>query len=368
MNRASTTLIIATLLLVTIGIIMVYSSSSIQASIKHGDGAYYLKKQIFFVIIGLSAMVFIARTRYRSLQTLSWPLLAISAALLALVLIPDIGVKINAARRWLPLGFVNLQASEVAKLSLVLFLADSLTRKEGRIRDFGSGLLPHLIIAGVLALLILFEPDYGTATIIMLLTLTMLFIAGARVTHLAGIFALIAPVGLALLFTAPYRLKRLIGFLYPWDDPLDSGYQLIQSHIAIGSGGLLGLGLGDGRQKLFYLPEAHTDYVLSIIGEELGFAGIVLVIALYGVLIAAGMWIARHAYERFGSLLASGITVLIGFECIINIGTAFGLLPPKGLTLPFISYGGSSLIMKLAMIGILISIGSYEREKRRRPS
>ena len=342
--------------LLAVGIIMVLSTSYLYAQERFSDGAYFFRKQLTAVGIGLVGLFVAALLSPQTYRRLAYPLLALTLSLLILILIPGIGLSRGGARRWLPLGNFVFQPGELAKLSLVLYLAHSVAKKGERIRTFTIGVLPHLIIGGIFLGLILLEPDLGTALILGLVLLLMLFIAGAKFSHLllTGLAAL--PVLILFVIGADYRLRRLIAFLDPWKDASNSGFQIIQSYIAFGSGQFWGLGLGQSRQKLFYLPEAHTDFIFSVIGEELGLLGALIVLALFGFIILRGLRLALRIDEPFGQYLAFGLTSLLGLQALIHMGVVMGLMPTKGLVLPFISYGGSAMVLNLTEAGILLSL------------
>ncbi|HEA47101.1 MAG TPA: putative lipid II flippase FtsW [bacterium] len=349
-------LFLITLALISIGIIMVYSASAILSLDKYNDSYFFLKRQLAWVFLGLVGMLFAARVNYRALPKLLKPALFFTLLLLILVLFPQFGKEVAGARRWLRMGDFTLQPSELAKLILILYMADTLSRKKEKIKNFTYGFLPPLIILGTIFILILLQPDLGTALIILVVILGMLFVSGVRLKHLFFLFLITLPSIWLLINKVGYRKRRILAFLDPWSDPLGDGYQIIQSLIALGSGGILGRGLGEGTQKLFYLPAPHTDFIFAILGEELGFLGGMAVIILFGAFIYFGARIARRAPDLFGSLLALGITTWIGLQAMINIGVATGTLPTKGIPLPFISFGGSSLIFSLIGVGFLLSI------------
>jgi cell division protein FtsW len=353
-------LLLVTLLLVTVGTVMIYSSSSILAMERFHDGQFFLKKQLFFLFLGLGVMALATRISYYKLRKLAWPGIILSVFFLLLIWVPHLGIRAGGAVRWLNLGIFSFQVSEMVKVALILFLAHFLTEKANHIREFREGMLVPLGIMGTLVGLILLQPDFGTTFIIALITFLMIFLAGGRIVHLAGLAALFLPVALWLLLHKSYRLARLTAFLDPWKDPRHSGFQIIQSLIAFGSGGTFGVGIGDGMQKLFYLPEPHTDFILSVIAEESGFIGVGLILLLYTILIVRGFRISLKAPDLFGNLLAAGLTMMLALEAFINIAGVMGLIPLKGLALPFLSYGGTSLMMSLAAVGILLNISSYE--------
>ncbi len=351
-------LLAVTLLLITGGTVMIYSSSSIMALERYQDGLLFLKKQLMFLLIGLGLLAVMSRIPYHRLRQAAYPGILLSAALLLLLFVPGLGIRRGGALRWLNLGFVSFQVTEVVKIAMVVFLASYLTRKLHQMKDFSRGVLVPLGITGALLGLILLQPDFGTAVIIATICLLMLYVAGSRITHLAGLVTLFIPFGVALILQAPYRWERVKAFLNPWRDPLHTGFHIIQSLLSFGSGGALGVGVGDGMQKLFYLPEPHTDFILAVIAEETGFLGVVTVLLLFVVFCVRGFLIAHRAQDLFGTLLAAGLTLVIALEAFINMAGVMGLIPLKGLALPFLSYGGTSLIMSLAAVGILLNISA----------
>lgn len=351
-------LLLVTLVLVTIGTVMIYSSSSILAMERYNDGQYFLKKQIFFVVLGFGIMVLMTKLPHDILRKFAYPGIVVSVALLSLLLIPNIGIKAGGATRWLRVWIFSFQVTEMVKIAMVLFLANLLTRKIKHITEFKKGVLVPLLVTVLIVFLIILEPDFGTAVIITVILMLMLYLSGCRILHLAGLASLFIPVGFWLIFHKSYRLERLISFLDPWKDPQHSGFQIIQSLLSFGSGGAFGVGVGDGMQKLFYLPEPHTDFILSIIAEESGFIGVAFVIIFFVLFIIRGFLISFKASDLFSALLAAGLTMVIALEAVINIAGVMGLIPLKGLALPFISYGGTSLIMSLALVGILLNISS----------
>jgi len=360
-KRLDIILLLVTLILITIGTVMIYSSSSILAMKRFNDGQFFLKKQIFFVLLGLGIMVLMTKIPYDQLKKFAYPGILVSVVLLILLLIPHVGIRAGGATRWLKLGVFSFQVTEVVKVSVVLFLAHFLTKKSGQITDFKRAVLIPLLVILLIVGLIILEPDFGTAVIITVIMMLMFYLSGCRILHLAGIVALFAPAGIFLLLHKSYRLARLTTFLDPWKDPQRSGFQIIQSLLSFGSGGTFGVGIGDGMQKLFYLPEPHTDFILSIIAEESGFIGVVIVLFLFAVLIIKGFMISYKAPDLFSTLLAAGLTMVIALEAFINIAGVMGLIPLKGLALPFVSYGGTSLIMSLTTVGILLNISAYEK-------
>lgn len=358
-RRGSPDFVIMTisLILLTIGLIMVFSSSAVTAYLDYGDSFYFLKRQLFSAVVAISAMIFTMNVDFFYLKRLANPFLIGSLILLMLVLV--IGTVSHGSSRWIDLGFRSVQPSEVVKLSMVIFMAKNLSDNRSKMEYFWSGLMPNLAILGVVCGLILLQPDLGTAVCIAGTAYLMLAAAGSKFSHLTLLAGVgICLVGFAIVFS-PYRMERFTAFLHPWADPSDSGYQTIQSLLALGSGGLVGMGLGQSRQKFFYLPERHTDFIYAILGEELGFIGAALVLLLFFVLLWRGFKIALTIHDSFGSLLAVGITCMIIVQMIINIGVVTGSLPVTGITLPFVSYGGSSLVFIMAGVGILLNISRY---------
>lgn len=352
-------LLVATLALVAFGTVMIYSSSSLMALEKFKDGEFFIKKQVFFVTIGMVSMVLFSKIHFTMWRKLAYPILLVSVLLLCLLLIPGFGVRAGGATRWLRMGIVSIQVSELAKVAMVIFLADYLSRRWNHLSEIKLPFFIPLLVTGLVAFLIFRQPDYGTAVLIALITLIMLFLAGIKMRYLLSILALFIPLAILLLFMKGYRVERLVSYLDPWKDPLKSGFQIIQSFISFGSGGATGVGLGGGIQKLFYLPEPHTDFILAIIAEESGLVGVVMVIGLYAILIHRGLAISYRMEDFFGNLLAAGLTLVVAFGVMINIFGVMGLIPLKGIALPFLSYGGSSLLMSMVAVGILLNISRH---------
>lgn len=354
-------LLYATLVLVCIGTVMIYSSSVLLAADRFGDEYHFLKKQILFVFIGLFAMIAASRFPYHFWKRLAYPGIILSCVLLVILAVPGMGSTVGGATRWLKVGPFSFQVSEAVKVAVVIFMAHYLAKKAEHLKEFFRVFLVPLVLLSVIVALILVQPDFGTAVIITATVLFMFFVAGGRVMHLAGLAATLVPVAVFLLVRESYRVQRIMAFRSPWDDPSEKGYQIIQSFISFGSGGMFGVGLGNSMQKLFYLPEPHTDFILAVLAEEGGFIAVALVILLFGVLVARGFMVAFRADTLFGTLLASGLTTLLALQGFVNMAVVMGLLPTKGLALPFMSYGGTSLIMSMVMIGILINISSRRR-------
>ncbi|HQO77471.1 MAG TPA: putative lipid II flippase FtsW [Thermodesulfobacteriota bacterium] len=354
-------LLVAVMILLGIGIIMVYSTSSLHVNkaVKATADEYsYLRRHSLFAGLGVLVLMAAARFPYQYLVRFAYPILGLSIAVLVVLLIPGVGSTAGGATRWISLGPVSFQPSECAKLGLIIFLAYYLHKQSDTIRSFLSGYAVPTAITGVMCMLVLAQPDFGAAFALMALLYTMLFVGGARLRYLVGSVVLIMPVAYSLIVSSPYRLRRITAFLDPWSDPMNTGFHIIQSYLAFGSGGLLGQGLGNSRQKLFYLPESHTDFILSVIGEELGLIGVAGVIVLFFIVIACGIRIAYTARDSQGLYLALGLVSLIGMQAVLNMGVVMGMLPTKGLTLPFLSYGGTSLMVSCAAVGILLNISS----------
>ena len=347
------------LALVFLGVVIVYSASAIIAADRFGDPFFFLKKQLFWAFLGGGLLWAALRLDYRRLERLVVPLLVVSIALLVLVLLPPFGQAINGTRRWFRIGPLSFQPVELAKFALVLYLASFLTRRGEAIRSFWQGLFPILLVAGTMALLTFVQPDLGNSLALVVLTLVLAYLAGARVKHMAWVAAAALPLVALAVALKPYRWRRMVTFVNPWDDPQGSGFQIIQSFLALGSGGLTGRGLGGSKQKLFYLPEPYTDFIFAIVGEELGLLGALGVIALFAVLIWRGLRVGLRAPDPFGSYLALGLTVMLATQTLVNLGVVMGALPTKGLPLPFVSFGGSALLMTMFSAGVLLNISQH---------
>ena len=349
-------LMFSVLFLVGIGIVMVYSASSALALKKYGTGYFFLKKQAFFSLLGFMALIICRRIPIKVYRIFAYPFLALALIFLVFVFVPDFGVSAGGSARWLHFGTFSFQPSEFARFALVIYLAYSISKKQDKIREFSVGFLPHVIVLIIFSGLIYFQPDFGSMFILGIITWIMLYAGGVRIVHLLSPLFVLLPALYFLMITAEYRLKRVMSFLDPWQYPADEGYQIIHSLMAFGTGGIWGEGIGKGYQKLFYLPEPHTDFIFSVIGEELGLLGVLIILGLYVLILWRGIIIAISAIDPFGSFLAIGLTTAIGLQVCVNMGVALGLLPTKGLTLPFLSYGGTSLLVNMASIGILMSI------------
>lgn len=355
-------LFITVFLILAFGVIMVYSASSYTAlndpSIQ--DDMYYFKKQLVFAIVGLIAMLIIQKIDYHKIKKYTNIILIITIILLIIVLFCP---SVNGAKRWIPAGPLGqIQPSEIAKYAVVLLLAKGIEKNGNRIRKFFPTVVVYLLAGLFFAGMVLIEKNQSIASIIMIVTVIIIYIGGAKVSHVVGLILSLIPIGALFILTEPYRLKRLLSFLDPWKDAKGSGYQIIQSFYALGSGGILGLGLGQSRQKCYYIPEPQSDFIFAIIGEELGLIGCVVVIILFLILIQRGIKIAIHAKDTYGTLLAAGITSVIAVQAIINIAVVTGSMPVTGVPLPFISQGGSSLLFNLMAMGILLNISSQNNK------
>lgn len=346
--------------LVALGIVMVYSASFVLATDRFGDGAHYLRRQILHALLGFAVMAAAATMPLARLERLARPALAVALALLVLTLVPGLSRRVGGTSRWLAAGGLSLQPAEFAKVALVLWLAARLARPDAHV-DRWSGLLSRLVVAGSLVVLVLAQPDFGTAVLMGLLAAGLLFLAGARVSHLGALVLAALPVLYLLVMRVPYRRARVFAFLDPWSHASGSGWQVIQSFVAVGSGGLFGRGLGEGQQKLLFLPEPHTDFVAAVVAEELGLVGFAVMVALFVLLVVRGLDVARRAPTPFATLVAAGATLLLGLQAAVNLGVVLGCLPTKGLPLPFVSSGGSALVAALAGAGLLLNVSAAAR-------
>lgn len=354
-------LLIVTLTLLSMGLMMVYSASAIWAEYKFNDPFFFAKRQLLFAGVGIAAMFLIMNVHYWTWRTWAKPLVIVCFILLVLVLIPGIGNVRNGSRSWIGVGAFSIQPSEFMKLAMIAFLAKYLSERQKLITSFRKGLVPSLALVFTAFVMIMLQPDLGTGTVMIGTCVVMIFIAGARIRHFASLGLLGAAGFVGLIISAPYRMKRITSFLDPWSDPRGSGFQIIQSLYAIGPGGLFGIGLGESRQKFFYLPEPQTDFIFAILTEELGFIGGSFILLLFSLLLWRGIRIALGAPDLFGSFLAVGIIAMVAIQVMINIGVVTGLMPVTGITLPFLSYGGSSLTLMLMAIGVLLNISRYAR-------
>jgi cell division protein FtsW len=357
-RRASThleyhLLVLVTLALVAFGLVMVYSASSARALLGSDDPAYYLKRQALYAVAGLVALVLLSRTDYRRLRHAAGPLLLASFVLLVAVL--AVGTAVNGARRWIPLGTLTFQPSELAKLALALWIAGLLARRPTP-QTLNDLVRPIGLVVGAACALILVEPDLGSALAIVIMVAAILLVAGTPVRTLATGSGIAGMLVLAAIWFEPYRRARIFSFIDPWHDPQGAGFQSVQAMIALGSGGIFGVGLGESVQKIYYLPEASTDMIFAIVGEELGLLGVLAVVGAFAVFAYAGLNIALHCHDPFGKRLATGLTALVCGQAAVNVSAVMGLAPLTGVPLPFVSYGGSSLVVGLASVGILLNI------------
>ena len=360
-ERVVRMLLAATTFLTFAGLLMVLSASSITAYAQYGSGFLFFLRQLAYALVGTGVLIVAARVPYRTWQQVAGPLLAATFLLLGLVLHPSAGHEVAGSSRWIGFGPVTVQPSEIAKLALTLYAAAFLGRRGGEIREV-SDLVPLLGVAAGMGAFVMMQPDLGTTLIIVGTLFLILFVAGAPLRHLGTIGVVGLATGVGLIFSADYRRERLLAFLHPWDDPGGRGFQLIQGLIAFGSGGIMGVGLGASRQKWFRVPNAHTDFIFAIIGEELGLVGSLAVLLGYALLLYAGIRIAILARDAFGRILAAGIVSWFGIQTLVNLGAVTGLLPITGVPLPFVSYGGSSLIVSLAAVGILVNVAKASVE------
>jgi cell division protein FtsW len=346
-------LVLVTLALVAFGLVMVYSASSARALLGSDDPAYYLKRQALYAVAGLVALVLLSRTDYRRLRHAAGPLLLASFVLLVAVL--AVGTAVNGARRWIPLGTLTFQPSELAKLALALWIAGLLARRPAP-QTLADLVRPIGLVVGAACALILVEPDLGSALAIVIMVAAILLVAGTPVRTLATGSGVAGMLVLAAIWFEPYRRARIFSFIDPWHDPQGAGFQSVQAMIALGSGGIFGVGLGESVQKIYYLPEASTDMIFAIVGEELGLVGVLAVIGAFALFAYAGLNIALHCHDPFGKRLAAGLTALVCGQAAVNVSAVMGLAPLTGVPLPFVSYGGSSLVVGLASVGILLNI------------
>jgi len=350
------------------GLVIIASASMPYASETHGNPFYIVMRQLVFLVLGLLVGCGVYRIPIALWERVALPLILVSLFCLAMVLVPGIGKEVNGSRRWIDLGFITVQVSEAVKLLIIVYLSGYLVRRGELVRESFHGFIRPLVLIGVASVLLLLEPDFGAAFVIVTTSLAMLFIAGVRVSQFLAMIVSLSIIGVIVIVSSPYRMRRLSSFMDPFSDPFDTGFQLTQSLIAIGSGGFSGLGLGGSVQKLFYLPEAHTDFLFAILCEELGFLGVVVVVAAYGFIVWRSFRLARLADElgfRFAGYLSLGIGVWIGLQAFVNMGVNMGILPTKGITLPMMSYGGSSAVVFAIAFAILLRIESELNAQRR---
>jgi len=358
------TLFTTVIILFGIGLLMVLSASSHLGLLSYKNPYHFFVRQFLFGVAGIGLMLFLSRLDYKIYKRFAKLIFVVALALLCLVLIPGVGSgETRGAKRWIDLGIINFQPSEVAKVAMIIFLSASISENQKKLGKFWAGLVPHFVMIGVVAVLLLFEPHYSAIGIIGLISVILLFVGGAKISHFVTIGAIALPVLALGIFVSDYRWDRIVGFLDPWSDMKGTGWQVIQSLYAIGSGGIFGLGLGQSRQKYSYLPDAHNDFVMAILGEELGLWGMLLVITLFGILVWRGIVIAMKSPDLFSGLMAVGITMLIALQFLFNLAIVTSWFPVTGMPVPFMSYGGSSLLIFMACVGILLNISRNVRSE-----
>jgi cell division protein FtsW len=349
-------LILGAFLLVSLGLIAIYAASAMKGLQSYNDPFFFVRKQAFVAFAGFAVVLMFRKLDPKFIERAPLPLVVLGLVLLSFILVPGAYTKVGGAARWLSLPFFRIQPAEIAKLSVVLFLAKSLTRESSRVDNIKTSVIPNILVVGLFAAFLMLQPDFGSTVLIVSIMFMMLIVAGlSKFLTLCSIFSVIA-LGAAAVLAAPYRMKRILAFLDPWSQIKQGGFQIIQSYLAFQNGGLLGTGLGESRQKLYFLPEAHTDFILSVIGEELGLLGVVLVISLFGYVSWLGFKIARMQTNQFFKHTAFGLSLMIALQSLFNICVVMGLLPTKGITLPFVSNGSSSLFTFLLAIGLLVAI------------
>lgn len=353
--------LVLTVLLVLIGVLMMFSASYARAYSTEGKATYYFARQAVFAIVGIGIMLFFSTWNYQIWRSVSFFILA--AAIVFLLLVPLIGIEENGAKRWIYLGFTSFQPSEIAKLGIVLTFASMISYYRERMQSFREGILPFVVILAVVCGLLVLEPHLSAIIIILGVSAAMLFLGGVKLRWFALGLGVVAVFVAIYLATKGYAGDRIQAWLHPFEDESDSGYQIVQSLYAIGSGGLMGLGLGRSRQKYLYLPEEHNDYIFPIVCEELGFVGAMVVLLLFLLLILRGYWIALHARDRFGMLVVGGLTTLLALQVFLNIGVVTNLLPATGISLPFFSYGGTALLIQLFEMGVILSVSRQNDNK-----
>jgi cell division protein FtsW len=359
-----TVLVISVAALVGIGLVMIFSASSATAYAEHGDIAYYLKRQLVWLAVGLVGAYVFYRIDYQRLKRAAPYFLLAAIVGLALVFVPHVGLGVNGGRRWIGTSSLSLEPSEFAKLAMVIYLSAVLSARGERITSLVRGLFPLCVPVAIMAILVLREPDMGTASLLLFIALTLFFAAGARIVHLGAVVLATVPFAALTVLASPYRRARIFAFVDPWKDPLNTGFHIVQSLLALGSGGIVGVGLGASRAKFFYLPEQYTDFIFSVLGEELGLIGTLAVIALFLTLAYRSIRIALAAPDRFGFFLAIGCAAMITIQAFVNIGVVSSSWPVTGVPLPFISFGGSSLVVSLIAVALIANVGRYRRISR----
>jgi cell division protein FtsW len=359
---------ITTCALVALGLTMILSASSVTSFATYGSSFLFFKKQLAWAAVGIVGYLLLARLDYKRLKGLGYPAFALSVVLLCAVLVPGVGVVAGGSARWIGLGPLSFQPSELTKIALILLAADVFaTKRESSLKVFGHTAVPLLPALGVLAVLVMLQPDLGTTLLLGVIGMGLLFVAGAPLRYVVPVSLAGAGAATVAALSEDYRRARILAFLNPWRDPLNTGYQTIQSLIALGSGGWLGVGLGASRQKWMYIPNAHTDFIFAILGEEMGLLGTLSVLGMFAFLAYLGVHTARRAPDRFGMLVASGITIWITVQALVNVGAVTAAMPITGVPLPLVSFGGTSLIVSLAAMGVLTNIAAQARSRGRAP-
>jgi cell division protein FtsW len=359
-----TVLLASVAALIGIGLVMVFSASSATAYAEHGDIAYYLKRQLMWLGVGLASALFFYKIDYHRLRSVAPYLLAGAVLGLILVFVPHVGLGVNGGRRWIGTGGLSVEPSEFAKLALVIYLSAVLSARGERITSLARGVVPLCVPVAIMAVLVLKEPDMGTASLLLFIALTLFFAAGARLVHLTAVVLAMVPFAALTVLASPYRRARIFAFINPWKDPLNTGFHIVQSLLALGSGGLFGVGLGASRAKFFYLPEQYTDFIFSVLGEELGLVGTLSVIVLFVTFAYRSIRIALAAPDRFGFFLALGCTAMITIQAFVNIGVVSSSWPVTGVPLPFISFGGSSLVVNCVAVALIANVARNRRTTR----
>ena len=350
------------LTLISFSVLMIYSASLSVAEIRYHDSLRIIRHWLMYIPVGLLVMWWLSRIEVTWWRAIALPMLGASLLLMVAVLVPGLGKEINGAQRWFSLAGQSMQPVELLKPAVVIYVSYYLASFPDRLHQFSTGLAPMLMVLMTVLALLLLQPDFGSAALLTTVCFCLWFVGGVPMRHLAGLLSALIPLAAIAMIAEPYRMQRLTSFIDPWSDPFGSGYQLVQSLIAFGSGGLFGSGIGQGVQKLFYLPEVFTDFISASIAEELGLIGTLAVIGVFAILLGRGLWLAMQQSDMFPRLLILGCTLLIGFAFIINLGAAMGIMPTKGMPMPFISYGGSALIGECILIGLILSVQRQQKD------
>jgi cell division protein FtsW len=359
-NKEVRSILLPVLILVGIGVLMIYSSTALMSMRKYGSGAHYLWNHLFTVAVGIATMGVLLKFDYLKLRPVVYVLMGISLVSLVLVFVPGIGISANGARRWLRLWPTTFQPSELVKIVMVIFLADYMDKNIQRMKEFRYGIVVPVAVMVTFQVIIMLQPDFGAVMSLGILTIGLLILGGARLVHVVALLLVSMPAVFVLVMSSSYRMKRIMCFTDPWKEPFGCGFQLVQSFIAFGSGRFFGVGLGGSKQKLYFLPEVHTDFIFSIIGEELGLLGAFAVLGVFLWFLIKGIRVSMRLTDPFSYFLTIGLTMMVGVQAIINFAVSTGLMPTKGLPLPFVSYGGSALLINMAAAGIFINISIRE--------